>query len=122
MQAKRKPFSFKCQHFNSQLLWSPGPLLGHDDIAVINKHVESDESWDKLLQSCDPVESFLEFKKPSHQINTETDFLATNSITTDSFGASEKIGEANEHESMDQYLVPPSLIERWGSAMGILVQ
>ncbi|KAJ0029794.1 hypothetical protein Pint_12692 [Pistacia integerrima] len=119
--AKRKPFSFRCQLFNNQLLWSPGPLLGQDDITVINKPDQSEESWDKLLQSCDPVERFLEFKSPSHQINTETDFLETNNVATDSFGASEKIAEANEYKSMDQYLVPLSLIERWGSAMGILI-
>lgn len=121
MQAKRKPLSFRCQRVNNQLLWSPSPLLGYDDMTVIAKHDQPDDSWDKLLRSCDPVESFLEFSNPGDRVNTETGFLSTGTVAIDDSGAAEESIEVDRCISMDHYLVPLSLIERWGSAMGILI-
>lgn len=127
MQAKRKPLSFGYQLFNNQLLWSPSPLFGDNDMAVITKHDQPENSWDKLLESCDPVEMFLEFNNPVDQVNTETGFLSTGTVAVDDFGAAEEIVDVETdsqeivNDSIDPYLVSLSLIERWGSAMGILI-
>lgn len=120
MQAKRKPLSFRCEHFNGQLLWSPSPLFGHDNISV-TKDDQPEENWDKLLRSCDPVERFLEFNNPSDRVNAETGCLLTKPVAVDDFGAPEEIIEEDGYDSIGNYLVPLNLIERWGSAMGILV-
>lgn len=122
LQAKRKPSSFQNQLLNNRLLWSPSPLFGHDDNTVAIEHDQSQESWNKLLESCEPVEKFLEFKNHSDQMNTESGFLDTTIVPIDAYGALEKNDNANGHNdiSLNQYLVPLSLIERWGSAMGIL--
>ncbi|KAH9760786.1 tRNA (cytosine(38)-C(5))-methyltransferase 2 [Citrus sinensis] len=115
--AKRKPLSFRCQLLNNQLLRSPSPLLGNDDMTVITKHDQPDDSWDKLLESCDPVERFLEFSNSGDQVNTETGFLSTGTAAVDDFGAAEETVEVDRCVSIDHFLVPLSLIERWGSAM-----
>uniref|UniRef100_A0A2N9EZH7 Uncharacterized protein n=1 Tax=Fagus sylvatica TaxID=28930 RepID=A0A2N9EZH7_FAGSY len=119
--AKRKPCSFQNQLLNNRLLWSPSPLFGHDDNTVANEHDQSQESWDKLLQSCEPVQKFLEFKNHSNQTDTESGFLDTTLVSTDAFGDLEKNDKGNglDGSSLD-YLVPLSLIERWGNVMGIL--
>ncbi|KDO61669.1 hypothetical protein CISIN_1g016377mg [Citrus sinensis] len=119
-QAKRKPLSFRCQLLNNQLLRSPSPLLGNDDMTVITKHDQPDDSWDKLLESCDPVERFLEFSNSGDQVNTETGFLSTGTAAVDDFGAAEETVEVDRCVSIDHFLVPLSLIERWGSAMDIV--
>ncbi|XP_050230974.1 tRNA (cytosine(38)-C(5))-methyltransferase 2 [Mercurialis annua] len=106
--AKRKPLSFKHAVFNSQLLWSAEPLVAYFDGAVTDGHDQPPENWDKLLQSCEPLESFLEFKNSSNQLNTEIEF-----------GNLENTYERNM-STMDQYYVPSNLIERWGSAMDIV--
>ncbi|KDO61671.1 hypothetical protein CISIN_1g016377mg [Citrus sinensis] len=118
--AKRKPLSFRCQLLNNQLLRSPSPLLGNDDMTVITKHDQPDDSWDKLLESCDPVERFLEFSNSGDQVNTETGFLSTGTAAVDDFGAAEETVEVDRCVSIDHFLVPLSLIERWGSAMDIV--
>lgn len=78
---------------------------------------EPQESWDRMLESCEPIESFLEFKNCSDQ--SESNFVDTTTVSTDS---DEVLDEGNEYCSgaLYQYSVPLSLIERWGSAMGIL--
>ncbi|XP_015572462.2 tRNA (cytosine(38)-C(5))-methyltransferase 2 isoform X1 [Ricinus communis] len=113
--AKRKPLLFQHKYINHQLVWSLGPLFGHDEGTVADRYDQSPESWDKLLQSCEPVVSFLEFKNSSNGVDAETDFVA---ITNDS-GDLENTGEGNL-TTMDQYIVPSNLIERWGSAMDIV--
>ncbi|KAH9760787.1 tRNA (cytosine(38)-C(5))-methyltransferase 2 [Citrus sinensis] len=110
--AKRKPLSFRCQLLNNQLLRSPSPLLGNDDMTVITKHDQPDDSWDKLLESCDPVERFLEFSNSGDQVNTETGFLSTGTAAVDDFGAAEETVEVDRCVSIDHFLVPLSLIER----------
>eukprot|EP00268_Persea_americana_P012812 TRINITY_DN15499_c0_g1_i2.p1 TRINITY_DN15499_c0_g1~~TRINITY_DN15499_c0_g1_i2.p1 ORF type:complete len:201 (-),score=35.97 TRINITY_DN15499_c0_g1_i2:3454-4056(-) len=94
--AKRKPSTFQNPHLNSQLLWTPIPFLAHENAARI-------DGCNDLHLSCDPIKDFLETKI--------------------SFGNhSGKTSEENisDSQSLDQYTVPLSLIERWGSAMGIL--
>lgn len=104
MQAKRKPLSFQFKVFNNQLLYSLGPLLGQNENTLIDGFDQAPENWDKLLQSCEPVESFLEFKNSSDQADEEN---------------LENIAEGNLIK-MEKFFVPSCLIDRWGSAMGIL--
>ncbi|KAL0016350.1 hypothetical protein SO802_003419 [Lithocarpus litseifolius] len=60
--AKRKPSCFQNHFLGNKLLWSPIPLLEHDDTTVADEHDQSQENWDRLLQSCVPVQKFLEFE------------------------------------------------------------
>ncbi|KAL5559298.1 hypothetical protein UlMin_035509 [Ulmus minor] len=103
--AKRKPFSFQNQLFDYKLLWSPNPLFGHADKTVFYEHELFQENLDKLVQSCEPLECFID----------------TTSVSVDDFGAQED-GKGNGHDisSLEQYFVPLNLIERWGSAMDIV--
>lgn len=79
---------------------------------------EPQGSLDKLLESCEPIERFLEFKNCRDQPN----FVDSTTVSTDTIGVLEKDEENGCCTStLDQYSVPSSLIERWGSAMGILV-
>ncbi|KAK4547237.1 hypothetical protein RGQ29_032835 [Quercus rubra] len=120
--AKRKPSCFQNHFLNNKLLQSPIPLFGHDDTIVANEHDQSQENWDKLLQSCEPVQKFLEFENHSNQSDTESGCLDTTHVSTEAFGDLEKNDKGNElvGSSLDQYFVPLSLIERWGSAMDIV--
>ncbi|XP_010519930.1 PREDICTED: DNA (cytosine-5)-methyltransferase [Tarenaya hassleriana] len=115
--AKRKPLSFRCELYNSQLLWSPGPLLGHDDEAVVNEQSQSEEGWEKLLQYCEPIENFLEFKSSAVQGDMEPSSPNTSNDFPKDYNR-----EENEAvpDFVQQYLVPLSLVERWGSAMDIV--
>ncbi|XP_030492879.2 tRNA (cytosine(38)-C(5))-methyltransferase 2 [Cannabis sativa] len=110
--AKRKPLSFQSPHFDNQLLHSPSPLFGRGELD------QTQESLDKLIQSCKPIESFLEFKNPSQQISSSME--STN--TVDDFEAPEIDDKGDDHDisSLEQYFVPLNLIERWGSAMDIV--
>lgn len=115
MQAKRKPLSFQKQLHNNQLLWSPSPLLDNDaDLESIETH-GSQATSDKLLLSCEPICRFLD-----HSNHRELSFYDASSIQSEV--ALEKNEDPNEQviESFNQYLVPSGLIDRWGSAMGIL--
>ncbi|KAF8393259.1 hypothetical protein HHK36_021500 [Tetracentron sinense] len=120
--AKRRPSSFQDPHFNNQLLWTPRPLLGHYDSTTMVEHDQSNAKWENLIQSCEPVENFLELKTSSNQSEMESDFFDESSVSALGCEALEKKAEGNESciSFLDQYIVPLSLIERWGSAMGIL--
>ncbi|KAH7524699.1 hypothetical protein FEM48_Zijuj06G0147300 [Ziziphus jujuba var. spinosa] len=115
--AKRKPSLFHNQLLNNKLVWSPCPLFGSADReSVLFEHDQPQESFDKLLQSCEPIERFLEFKNADLQPGDTT------SVSTFAAGGLEKDNEGSECDinSLDQYFVPLSLIERWGSAMDIV--
>lgn len=102
---------------------SPSPLFGHDDNTVTNEHDQSEESWNEVLKTCEPVEKFLEFKNHGDQTGTESGFLDSAIVPTDAYGSLEKNDNVNGRDgssSLGQYLVPLSLIERWGIVMGIL--
>lgn len=79
---------------------------------------ELEGSSDKLVESCQPIESFLEFKNCSDCPN----FVDGTTVSTDTIRV---LGKDEENgcctSTLDQYTVPSGLIERWGSAMGILV-
>lgn len=96
LQAKRKPSSFCNPDFNGQLLRVPEPLFGPKETLSISENDQLTSISYEMFQTCLPIEQFLEFG---------------NSMNQNTF--------SNEG-SLDQYFVPSSLTERWGSAMGIL--
>ncbi|KAJ1396513.1 S-adenosyl-L-methionine-dependent methyltransferase [Sesbania bispinosa] len=116
--AKRKPSSFVNEFLNSQLIQSPRPLFEHFDTVAANEDGSSQEDRHKLVPSCQPIEKFIELKNPSNDLDVESSALMTG-LSSDT---SKTSGEDDDHEyhSLDQYYVHPSLVERWGSAMGIL--
>lgn len=113
--AKRKPLSFHHEVCNNKLLWSPSPLFEHNENNVTDGWDQPPVNWDTLIHSCEPVERFLEFKSSSNRVTggTGTD------VSADCSGALENIDERNLN-TMSQYIVPLSLIERWESAMDIV--
>lgn len=92
----------------------------HADKEVLCEHDQTQESLNKLIQSCEPIERFLELKSPSQQPGSS--FLDATGALADDFGALEQDGKSDGDDvsSLKQYFVPLNLIERWGSAMGIL--
>ncbi|XP_047327850.1 tRNA (cytosine(38)-C(5))-methyltransferase 2 [Impatiens glandulifera] len=92
--AKRKPSLFQNPLFDKQLLRFPGPLsVVHDDPSTGECN---DKSHDELLNACEPIDNFLEYR-------------CNNSDNSESTNA-----------SLSQYLVPSNQIERWGDAMDIV--
>lgn len=74
----------------------PKPLFGHKDSTSISENDQLTSTSNDMRQTCLPIEGFLEFG---------------NCMNQDTFSI---------EGSLNQYFVPSSLIERWGSAMGIL--
>lgn len=95
--AKRKPSSFCNPEFNRQLLCVPEPLSGCKESTSISENDQLTSPCDDMLQSCLPIERFLEFGNPINHVENGTD-----------------------EGSLNQYFVPSNLIERWGSAMDIV--
>lgn len=108
--AKRKPLSFEVPEFNNQLLRTPGPLLGQTASTMEKEQLLSPEYWDELLQACQPVDDFLVFRTFGNRKDS----------STDSFHANDSVKSDRSDEENDVYIVPSSLIERWGSAMDIV--
>ena len=79
---------------------------------MVNEDDSSQEDGHKLLQSCQPIEKFLELKNCSSDNEVES----TTSMTGLSNDVPRTLGKGIDH----QYHVPTRLVERWGSAMGIL--
>ncbi|CAK9154337.1 unnamed protein product [Ilex paraguariensis] len=118
--AKRKPLSFGNPQFSMQLLLGPGLLYGRDENTMINEGEQAHEGWDNLLQACVPIESFLELKNYCKQGDSESGLLHAN-VSSDVSETLEETDEGNESfSSSNQYFVPLSLVERWGSAMDIV--
>ncbi|KAG7551897.1 C-5 cytosine methyltransferase [Arabidopsis thaliana x Arabidopsis arenosa] len=111
--AKRKPLPFKYQHSNNKLLWSPSLLYGCDDQVKFGK-CEAEEGLDRLLQFCEPVEKFLE--SAAHVDGEPSSFDDSENGSKDCYGQEDD----SVPDSVHQYLVPVSLIERWGNAMDIV--
>lgn len=101
------------------LIHSPSPLFEHEDV-VPDEDVLSQKDGDKVLQSCQPIEQFLELKSSSNDTDVESTLLDTDLPRDLKYDVLEYDGEGINEASLDQYYVPLSLIERWGSAMGIL--
>ncbi|KAK7412146.1 hypothetical protein VNO78_03595 [Psophocarpus tetragonolobus] len=115
--AKRKPSSFVNESLNSQLIRSPPPLFKHFD-TMDDEDNSSKEDRHNLLQSCQPIEEFLELKNQRNDIAVEYETLRTG-LSND---APKTLGKNNSHEyeSFDKYYVHASLVERWGSAMDVV--
>lgn len=83
-------YSFGCHiHGHVTFAWSIGDF----------EH--SAQSWEKSPHYCEPVEKFLEFHS-MYEGETKNDEACL-----------------SDGSCLNQYVVPLSLIERWGSAMGI---
>ncbi|KAH9608123.1 hypothetical protein KSS87_001054 [Heliosperma pusillum] len=121
--AKRKPLRFKYPRFNNQLLYTPSPLLDYEDDDFPSTSPEpSALDWDSTITACEPVQKFLEFechiKEKEIECNCLNEAEHTHSLSDFVQSGVPKVG--SDGSSVDQYLVPLSLIDRWGSAMGIL--
>lgn len=75
---------------------------------------QAEEGLDNLVQVCEPVEKFLE---SAAQVNGEP-----SSFDDSENGSKDCNGQEDDSvpDSVHQYLVPVSLIERWGNAMDIV--
>lgn len=139
LQAKREPFSFRNPCFNNSILWTPSPLILSKDAYSTNNLDEANIDHENFESLCQPIMTFLETdlfaqnqqertrevvvsKVESAYDTDQTPSTIKHSQTTDIDKVYE---EAEEGEtcinSWNTYFVPPSLIERWGSAMGILI-
>lgn len=108
MQAKRKPLSFQMTQFNNVLLRAPGPVLGYEETMVTGEESDSLAYWNKLIETARPIRDLLE----SGEIVSES---GISDISEDS-----EEGSKFSVDPSNQFLVPSSLVERWGSAMGML--
>ncbi|KAL8499307.1 hypothetical protein ACS0TY_022328 [Phlomoides rotata] len=106
--AKRRPLSFQNARFNNALTWAPGPILGYEESKVTSEEAESHAYWNKLLETCRPIQDFLELGEvvPESSISE---------ISKDT-----EVGNLSVAKPLYQYLVPSNLVERWGSAMDIV--
>lgn len=104
--AKRKPLSFRNMTLNKQLVLDPSPLLEHDEDMISGD--------DQLQWDCEPIECYLEHHSSNNVVNLESSCLPD-----DIFKSSEVLDKPVSGTS-NQYIVPLSLIERWGSAMDIV--
>ncbi|XP_052204548.1 tRNA (cytosine(38)-C(5))-methyltransferase 2 [Diospyros lotus] len=117
--AKRKSLAFEKPLFNNQLLCSPNPLLKNDRNNMVCECNQSQESFDQWLQTCEPIENFLEFKDHNnHQGDMQSCILHRMPVCT----STPESNEADKYDSssLSQYSVPLNLIERWGNAMDIV--
>lgn len=76
---------------------------------LTSEGAESHAYWNKLLETCRPIQDFLEWG----EVNSES---SISEISKDT-----EVGNISIAKPLNQYLVPSSLVERWGSAMGILI-
>lgn len=98
---------------NKQLVLDPSVLLRHDE-DMISGGDQLQRNWDNLPTTCEPIESFLEQRCFSDPVDLESSCLPAD------ISKSPEVEEKLVSGTFNQYAVPSSLIERWGSAMGIL--
>lgn len=120
LQAKRKPLSFQRIWLNSKLLWSPSPLVGQDHNPSNNDDsLQQRDNCNNYVEACLPIELFLECNEDVNRECCLQDVTVVFPETTDtSIENDARVRYSVSPE--DQYLVPSSLIERWGNAMGML--
>ncbi|EYU29233.1 hypothetical protein ABFS82_05G127900 [Erythranthe guttata] len=114
--AKRKPLSFQNAQFNNALLRDPGHIHGYEESTVTSEETESPSYWNKLIETCQPIQHFLEMEKNRDEVTSESNDIPPNvaEMLMDSEEGNEFIDPSTK------YLVPSSLVERWGSAMDIV--
>lgn len=95
LQAKRKPLSFVKPVYNNQLLSTPTPLFDDDKNAVSNQSEELKAQYNEWPRECQPISNFLELNHSGNDTSADS--------------------------SLDPFYVPSTLMERWGSAMGIIL-
>lgn len=108
LQAKQKPLSFQKAQFDNVLLRAPGPILGYEESMVTEEEAVSHAYLNKLLETTRPISDFLD----SCKVISEPTVAK---ISVDTEEESELVVDPS-----NPFLVPSSLVERWGSAMGIL--
>lgn len=127
------PLSFQDPFFNNSLQRTPALVLAKENMFRRNGHHFQDDGQEEFCMPCEPIRSFLEIETSyNHQNvckvdygNVITDIAEKGFASRDKEDICEHSGEEEEVNgvnmiSEDKYIVPPSLIERWGSAMGIL--
>ncbi|KAJ6820402.1 tRNA (cytosine(38)-C(5))-methyltransferase isoform X2 [Iris pallida] len=143
--AKREPLSFHNPSYNNKLVFTPDPLIMLESIKPMDGELSQDNGLEEPNISCQPIKNFLEIEPLFNQhgalsfIN-EYDVSMVDSedgsdntwnegcgpkdmeSTTGPNKIVEEIERSDANKSpLDNYCVPISLIERWGSAMGILI-
>ncbi|GER45137.1 DNA (Cytosine-5)-methyltransferase [Striga asiatica] len=108
--AKRKPLFFQTTQLNNKLVWAPGPILGYEKNMPTREDVESHAYCNELLERCQPIQDFLELKDLSCEVDSESAIMLANV----------EGGNVFVDNISYQYLVPDSLVERWGSAMDVV--
>ncbi|RAL44259.1 hypothetical protein DM860_015619 [Cuscuta australis] len=116
--AKRKPLTFRSTKHDNQLLWNPGAFLWQDENTTFNDDDQSQEYWEELLQHCQPIENFLEWKSSANECKSKLfcSLAANNSENADSDDADNGL----DSDFSNEYVVPTSLVDRWGDAMDIV--
>ncbi|GAB2284895.1 C-5 cytosine-specific DNA methylase [Dionaea muscipula] len=116
--AKRKSSSFQTLQNDHQLLRIPDPLFGNDGKKISNKL----DSQGSKMHECKPIESFLEFKHFKNPDEAETGISSNSNISPAILESLKRRNHTNGSDGFppDQYLVPLTLIERWGSAMDVV--
>lgn len=117
LQAKRKPMSFQNPQLNHKLLRTPDPVLGCHESMMNSEEADSPAYWDKVLETCQPVKDFMELKRFINEVISEP-VAAHDNVPEVSKCAEEENAILNY--PLNQYIVPSGLVQRWGSAMGIL--
>ncbi|XP_042411285.1 tRNA (cytosine(38)-C(5))-methyltransferase 2-like isoform X2 [Zingiber officinale] len=136
--AKREPFAFRNPCFNNSILCTPSPFILSKDAYSTNKLDEANINHENFESVCQPIMTFLEtdlFAQNQQEcmrevvvsmVESEYDTDQTPSTTKhlQTTDIDKVYEEAEEGEtcinSWNTYFVPPSLIERWGSAMDIV--
>ncbi|KAL6544268.1 C-5 cytosine-specific DNA methylase [Orobanche gracilis] len=113
--AKRKPISFQTAKFNNMLCWAPGPILGPEERIVTSEEAESHAYRNKLLETCRPIQDFLEVESFKGEVISESSVMLANVSEIP-----EDAGGNALDNPLNEYFVPTSLVERWGGAMDIV--
>lgn len=116
MQAKRRPMYFQNAQYNNKLLCAPDLVLGHDKNIVTSNVLVGHVRWDKFIETCRPIQEFLEFKDSTSELISDAVGSSISRISKDT-----EEGTVAINNTLNEYIVPPNLVERWGSAMGILL-
>lgn len=144
--AKRTPLSFQNPLFNNYLQRTPSVLLAKESILSRDGHLFQDGGREEYCVPCEPIRNFLEMRAScNHQAEHAVadvchesmvcvldcgdvvidsaikDHAAKNTqyICTDQTSENDE-GSSINMSFLDKYVVPLSLIERWGSAMDIV--
>lgn len=141
--AKREPLSFHNPSYNNKLVFTPDPLIMLESIKPMDGELSQDNGLEEPNISCQPIKDFLEIE-PLFKGHGELSFINEYDVSMDSEDGSDntcnkgcgpkdmesttgpnkivdEIERSDANKSpLDNYCVPISLIERWGSAMDIV--